>query len=187
MKKSKKIKATKKEKIFFLITLVSVIVAIGAIVHAQTGQGHDWGEIDFTGVGACSNICTDQDTDTHLSKENVQDYCGAMAGTHLTYDDGGNKLNAAWPSLICTYPSHTVDCGTVHGACESYAQCPSGYKVTGGGCHIYPDKDKTGARINLVYWRSVPSSVDNKWKCQVENQESKHVYITAYAVCCKVA
>ena len=82
MKKSKKSKSTKREKIFFIITLISVIVAVGAIVHAQTGQGHPWSEITCSGcldsssyfdkskIGACSNICNDDDTDGDTSSSN---------------------------------------------------------------------------------------------------------------------
>jgi len=69
----KKSKATKREKAFFIITIIAVTIAIGAIVHAQTGQSHPWGEITCSGcldsssyfdksrIGACSNICDDDD------------------------------------------------------------------------------------------------------------------------------
>jgi len=69
MKKNKKSKPTKKEKIFFIITLISVIVAVGAIVHAQTGQSHPAIEITYSDI-PCSNICNDDDKDGDTSSTN---------------------------------------------------------------------------------------------------------------------
>lgn len=37
--------------------------------------------------------CTSEDTNTQLTQEQVQDYAGAMAGSHLTYTDGSNDLS----------------------------------------------------------------------------------------------
>jgi len=135
----KKSKSTKREKIFFLITLVSVIVAVGAIVHAGTAtQGHPWSEITCSNCigasdinssevqkrvsGYCSSgysirkiysdgtVDCEYDTDTTKSREAVQDDVGAMAGSHLSYDDANNKLNAAWPSLTVKRYNAFRDC-----------------------------------------------------------------------------
>ena len=69
MKKIKKSKSTKREKIFFLITLISIIIAVGAIVHAGTGQSHPASEITYSNV-PCSNICNDDDKDGDTSSTN---------------------------------------------------------------------------------------------------------------------
>lgn len=195
--KSKKFKPTKREKAFFIITLIAVTIAIGAIVHAQTSsQGHDWSEITCnncldsssyfskSGIGDCSNICTDQDT--HLSEGTVQDYAGATAGTHLTYDTTNNKLNAAWPSLSCTTNYTDKECKSSF-SCHVTAYCPSGYTLTGGGCIFNPDEAGT-SRINPSY-DSYPLST-NGWLCQIGlgsgESDPKDIKVWSYARCCKL-
>jgi len=70
VKKIKKSKTTKREKIFFIVTLISVIIAIGAIVHAGTAtQGHPASEITYSNI-PCSNICNDDDKDGDTSSSN---------------------------------------------------------------------------------------------------------------------
>jgi len=98
MKKIKKSKPTKREKIFFLITLISLIIAVGAIVHAQTGQGHPWSEI------ICSNCIKASNIDTSEVQKRVSGSCSSGYSIRKIYSDG---------TVDCEYDTDT------HRTCSS--------------------------------------------------------------------
>ena len=68
MKKRKQIKIRNfqinlSNKTFYTLLLVSALILLGVGVYAVApNPGHTASEIDFSGVGACSNICTDANT-----------------------------------------------------------------------------------------------------------------------------
>jgi hypothetical protein len=63
----------------------------------STNSSRYWGNF-LVSSGACSNVCTDADTDTWNTTEQMQDACGALLGgteTRMTatYDDANNDID----------------------------------------------------------------------------------------------
>ena len=74
------------------------------------------------------------DTDTQLSQEQVQDYAGAMAGSHLTYTDGSDDL-----SVDDDYLLNTGDTGSGHYNFTGYISVENNVSIGGGGGYISGD------------------------------------------------
>jgi len=95
MKKRKQIKIKNfqinlSNKTFYTFLLVSALILLGVGVYAYGTSspstfGHSAGEIDFSGVGDCSNICTDADTKCDTS--------GTCSQVCI-----GTNCQSSWPS-----------------------------------------------------------------------------------------
>jgi len=195
----KKPKSTKREKIFFIITLISVIVAVGAIVHAQTAtQGHPISEIDFTTGSANGNLNMNEKNIYNVNQGEIS-FLYIKDPNAQIYQDSSNKEMIFYSNKAGIHTlsdlAHRISCSTVAetattSGCDADASvtCSSG-TLLGGGCEawnfVYPDGTKGW---NMCPYpgkitKSYPSG--NTWNCQASNSDiGTTIYLKAYAICC---
>ena len=193
MKKSKRINATKREKIFFFITLISVVITIGAIVHAQTGQNHPISEIDFKSGSANGNF--------NMGGNNIYNvYQGTISFLHIKdsnaqiYQDSTNKEMVFYSNKAGTHTLSdlaSISCTTVvsstvgPGVCVSTSVTCSSGTLVGGGC--WTGEISNGDWLACPYRghidKSYPSG--NTWYCEASTSGADvSIYLKAYAICC---
>ena len=190
------------KKSFLITALIATLIAIGAIAYAQTGQSHPWSEIDFTGVGSCSNICSDSTDDNDDIA--IQDDDSTIDSSVYTIDfgdhlsvvsDGSSEVDV---DMDATLKCINVPAGVANICWDSKSclQCLScdymtdgTYIAVGGGCSVSPDwggdGSGSGAQENPIEYKSYPSG-NKQWCCGVELQKSHDIRIFTTVRCCKI-
>jgi len=106
-----------KQHILSLFIAIAIVAGISYAIAQTPNPGHPYTQIDFTGVGSCSNICTDADTDTKCDTLNA---CSQVCI--------GNACKNSWPTISIDYTSCVDVAYSTSGAMKL---CPTGYVVVG--------------------------------------------------------